>query len=192
MKNESSNENTVESAIESLMKNSAKAEVEPEVVAEAEPEAEVVAEAEVKSEAEDESETKENIRKKEEEMAKEREHLKHGLLSYFKNLFDLRGDMMTHAQIDAMMHENTVIHGSNMWILMLAMIIACVGLFNNSPATINHRRHAYLAPYERNYHHGLFPWRARPFHARKGVQAICHTGGHKPCRGNLLFLYCAP
>ena len=77
-----------------------------------------------------------NIQQSEEKMEKEREELKHGLLNFFRNLFDLRGDMMNQSQIDAMMNENTVIHGSNMWILILAMFIACVGLYNNSPVTI--------------------------------------------------------
>jgi len=66
----------------------------------------------------------------------EKEQLKKGVLGFLRNLFDIRGDMMSQAQIDEMMQENTVIHGSNMWILILAMLIACVGLYNNSPVTI--------------------------------------------------------
>lgn len=66
----------------------------------------------------------------------EKEQLKKGVLGYLRNLFDIRGDMMSQAQIDEMMQENTVIHGSNMWILILAMLIACIGLYTNSVVTL--------------------------------------------------------
>ncbi len=62
--------------------------------------------------------------------------LKKGLKSYLHDLFDIRDDMLTHEQIDDMMKENTVIHGSNMWILLLAILIASIGLYNNSAAII--------------------------------------------------------
>ena len=62
--------------------------------------------------------------------------LKKGIRNYFSNLFDIRGDMMSYEEIDVMMQENTVIHGSNMWILILAMLIASIGLYNNSVAVI--------------------------------------------------------
>ena len=62
--------------------------------------------------------------------------LKKGIRNYFSNLFDIRGDMMSHEEIDVMMQENTVIHGSNMWILILVMLIASIGLYNNSVAVI--------------------------------------------------------
>lgn len=52
------------------------------------------------------------------------------------NLLDIRGDMMSYEEIDVMMQENTVIHGSNMWILMLAILIASIGLNVNSTAVI--------------------------------------------------------
>ena len=55
---------------------------------------------------------------------------------YFKNLLDMRGDMMSYDDIAAMMDENTIIHGSNMWILMLAIFIASIGLNVNSTAVI--------------------------------------------------------
>lgn len=55
---------------------------------------------------------------------------------YFSNLFDIRDDMMSYEEIDAMMQENTVIHGPNMWILMLAILIASIGLNVNSTAVI--------------------------------------------------------
>ena len=56
--------------------------------------------------------------------------------SYFRSVFDIRGDMMSYEEIDQMMQENTVIHGSNMWILMLAILIASIGLNVNSTAVI--------------------------------------------------------
>ena len=56
--------------------------------------------------------------------------------AYFRELLDIRGDMMSYEEIDAMMLENTAIHGSNMWILMLAIFIASIGLNVNSTAVI--------------------------------------------------------
>ena len=56
--------------------------------------------------------------------------------AYFRELLDIRGDMMGYEEIDAMMLENTAIHGSNMWILMLAIFIASIGLNVNSTAVI--------------------------------------------------------
>lgn len=58
------------------------------------------------------------------------------LKRYLLNLLDIRGDMMSYEEIDVMMQENTVIHGSNMWILMLAILIASIGLNVNSTAVI--------------------------------------------------------
>ena len=55
---------------------------------------------------------------------------------FFRNLLDLRGDMMPYGEINTMMEENTSIHGSNMWILMLAILIASIGLNVNSTAVI--------------------------------------------------------
>ncbi|MGN0313395.1 MAG: DUF389 domain-containing protein [Fusicatenibacter sp.] len=60
----------------------------------------------------------------------------HPVKRFFLNLFDIRGDMMSYEEIDAMMEENTDIHGSNMWILMLAILIASIGLNVNSTAVI--------------------------------------------------------
>ena len=60
----------------------------------------------------------------------------HPVKGFFKNLFDIRDDMMSYEEIDAMMEENTKIHGSNMWILMLAILIASIGLNVNSTAVI--------------------------------------------------------
>lgn len=58
------------------------------------------------------------------------------LRRYIHNVWDIRGDMMSHAALSEMMEENTIIHGSNMWILMLAILIASIGLNVNSTAVI--------------------------------------------------------
>lgn len=55
---------------------------------------------------------------------------------YFHNLFDIRADMMSFEELKEMMEENTIIHGSNMWILILAILIASIGLNVNSTAVI--------------------------------------------------------
>ncbi len=57
-------------------------------------------------------------------------------IKYFKNFLDIRDDMMSYEEIDEMMQENTIIHGPNMWILMLAILIASIGLNVNSTAVI--------------------------------------------------------
>lgn len=59
-----------------------------------------------------------------------------GIKKYFHDVFDIRDDMMSYEEIDEMMEENTVIHGANMWILMLAVLIASIGLNMNSTAVI--------------------------------------------------------
>lgn len=56
--------------------------------------------------------------------------------TYFINIFDIRQDTMDADELREMMEENTVIHGSNMWILMLAILIASIGLNVNSTAVI--------------------------------------------------------
>ena len=56
--------------------------------------------------------------------------------SYFSALFDIRSDTMNHEELDEMMVENTIIHGSNMWILIMAILIASIGLNVNSTAVI--------------------------------------------------------
>lgn len=43
---------------------------------------------------------------------------------------------MSYQELDEMMQENTIIHGSNMWILILAILIASIGLNVNSTAVI--------------------------------------------------------
>ena len=58
------------------------------------------------------------------------------LVGQLKKLFNIREDMISRAEIDEMMEENTVIHGSNMWILIMAILIASIGLYSNSVAVI--------------------------------------------------------
>lgn len=67
---------------------------------------------------------------------KETEEEQSGIRKYFHDVFDIRDDMMSYEEIDEMMEENTVIHGANMWILMLAVLIASIGLNVNSTAVI--------------------------------------------------------
>ena len=55
---------------------------------------------------------------------------------YFHNLFDIRDDMMDYGELREMMEENTIIRGSNMWILIMAIFIASIGLNVNSTAVI--------------------------------------------------------
>ncbi|MGN0171866.1 MAG: DUF389 domain-containing protein [Acutalibacteraceae bacterium] len=68
------------------------------------------------------------------------EKIKKGLKAhirvYFRSVFDIHSDMMSYEEIDAMMEENTVISGSNMWILIMAILIASIGLNVNSTAVI--------------------------------------------------------
>lgn len=59
-----------------------------------------------------------------------------GIRKYFHDVFNIRDDMMSYEEIDEMMEENTVIHGANMWILMMAALIASIGLNVNSTAVI--------------------------------------------------------
>lgn len=59
-----------------------------------------------------------------------------GLRNYFHSLFDMRDNMMSYDEIDSMMREQAEIHGANMWILMLAILIASIGLNVNSTAVI--------------------------------------------------------
>lgn len=64
------------------------------------------------------------------------ESTRHSVKHFILTLFDIRGDMMSYEEIDVMMKENTDIQGSNMWILMLAILIASIGLNVNSTAVI--------------------------------------------------------
>lgn len=63
--------------------------------------------------------------------------VRHGRLwHYFHSLLDMRGNMLSYDEIDDMMREQAEIHGANMWILMLAILIASIGLNVNSTAVI--------------------------------------------------------
>ena len=61
---------------------------------------------------------------------------KHSVKAYFHNLLNMRSNMLTYDELHDMMEENTIIHGANMWILMLAILIASIGLNVNSTAVI--------------------------------------------------------
>ncbi len=61
---------------------------------------------------------------------------KHIIKNYFSSLLDMRSNMLSYDELHEMMEENTVIHGANMWILMLAILIASIGLNVNSTAVI--------------------------------------------------------
>lgn len=56
--------------------------------------------------------------------------------AYFQRVFAIHSDMMSYEAINEMMEENTVISGSNMWILIMAILIASIGLNVNSTAVI--------------------------------------------------------
>ncbi len=61
----------------------------------------------------------------------------HGrVYNFFRKLFGIRDDMMDNDEIRQMMEDNTVISGSNMWILIMAIFIASIGLNVNSTAVI--------------------------------------------------------
>ena len=61
---------------------------------------------------------------------------KHPVKDYFHRLLDMRSNMLSYEELHDMMEENTVIHGANMWILMMAILIASIGLNVNSTAVI--------------------------------------------------------
>lgn len=62
---------------------------------------------------------------------------RHGRVKkFFHSFFDIRDDMMSYEELHTMMDENTIIHGSNMWILIMAILIASIGLNNDSTAVI--------------------------------------------------------
>lgn len=46
--------------------------------------------------------------------------------NFFRKLFGIRDDMMDNDEIQQMMEDNTVISGSNMWILIMAIFIASI------------------------------------------------------------------
>lgn len=63
-------------------------------------------------------------------------HNESKIKKYFSGLFEIRSDMISYEELDQMMEENTIIHGANMWILMMAILIASIGLNVNSTAVI--------------------------------------------------------
>ena len=69
-------------------------------------------------------------------MDNETKQAKEKAKTYFHNLFDMRSNMLSYDELRDMMEENTIIHGANMWILMLAILIASIGLNVNSTAVI--------------------------------------------------------
>ncbi len=60
----------------------------------------------------------------------------HSVKDYFRKLLDMRSNMLSYDELHDMMEENTIIHGANMWILMMAILIASIGLNVNSTAVI--------------------------------------------------------
>lgn len=58
------------------------------------------------------------------------------LRHFIRKLFDIRSDTMNYNELNEMMEENTIIHGSNMWILIMAILVASIGLNVNSTAVI--------------------------------------------------------
>lgn len=81
-------------------------------------------------------EKKQEFEEKKQEAIERAEKKKHRVKAYFASIFSIRDNMMSYEEIDAMMREQTVIHGANMWILMLAILIASIGLNVNSTAVI--------------------------------------------------------
>lgn len=61
---------------------------------------------------------------------------KQRMKEYFGSLLDMRSDMLSYDELHDMMKENTEIYGANMWILMMAILIASIGLNVNSTAVI--------------------------------------------------------
>lgn len=58
------------------------------------------------------------------------------MIEHIKDFFSVKDNMMSREDIHKMMIDNTRIRGSNMCILMLAILIACIGLNTNSTAVI--------------------------------------------------------
>lgn len=81
-------------------------------------------------------EKKQEFEEKKQEAINRAEKKKNRVRAYFASVFGMRDNMMSYEEIDAMMREQTVIHGANMWILMLAILIASIGLNVNSTAVI--------------------------------------------------------
>ncbi|MCM1288771.1 MAG: DUF389 domain-containing protein [Clostridium sp.] len=112
-------------------------EIPEELRKEIEEEAREELKEEIKEEIREE--IKEGIKEKKEEIREKREEIKKKqgkAKEYFYSVFNITDNMMSYEEIDAMMREQTVIHGANMWILMLAIFIASIGLNVNSTAVI--------------------------------------------------------
>ena len=62
-----------------------------------------------------------------------REHL---FLRELRKLFDLRGDMDEPGDIEASVRQGVKTRGTNLWILMFAILVASIGLNVNSTAVI--------------------------------------------------------
>ncbi|MCM1123393.1 MAG: DUF389 domain-containing protein, partial [Eubacterium sp.] len=69
-------------------------------------------------------------------MERQTKTTKQNIKGYLSSILDMRSDMLGYDELHDMMEENTVIHGANMWILMLAILIASIGLNVNSTAVI--------------------------------------------------------
>lgn len=61
---------------------------------------------------------------------------KHLFLREFRTLFDLRSDMDEPGDIEASIHQGVKTRGTNLWILMFAILVASIGLNVNSTAVI--------------------------------------------------------
>ncbi len=62
-----------------------------------------------------------------------REHL---FLRELRKLFDLRGDMDEPGDIEISIRQGVKTRGTNLWILMFAILVASIGLNVNSTAVI--------------------------------------------------------
>lgn len=82
------------------------------------------------------SKTTEKANELEEGIEKEIKERRSVFRSFISDMLNMHDGMMSYQEIDEMMQENTVIHGPNMWILMLAILIASIGLNMNSTAVI--------------------------------------------------------
>lgn len=58
------------------------------------------------------------------------------LLDFFSQYFDLQEDTDSHAEIDAYFRNSIIFKGTNLWILIFAIMVASVGLNVNSPAVV--------------------------------------------------------
>ncbi|MDO5422672.1 MAG: DUF389 domain-containing protein [Eubacteriales bacterium] len=70
------------------------------------------------------------------EISEKSQKRRRALKRYFASLFEIRSDMVSYEELHEMMEENTIIRGSNMWILIMAIFIASIGLNVDSTAVI--------------------------------------------------------